>query len=59
MNRTMPGHKLFDDGAEGGVKLRRILVAYSVHVNRAIGKSAITSRLRSSSGFFPIVGVAY
>lgn len=38
VNRTMPGHKLFDDGAEGGVKLRRILVAYSIHINRAIGK---------------------
>lgn len=38
VNRTMPGHKLFDDGAEGGVKLRRILVAYSIHVNRAIGR---------------------
>lgn len=38
VNRTMPGHKLFDDGAEGGIKLRRILVAYSIHVNRAIGK---------------------
>lgn len=37
VNRTMPGHRLFDDGAEGGVKLRRILVAYSIHVNRAIG----------------------
>lgn len=36
VNRTMPGHKMFDDGAEGGVKLRRILVAYSLHVNRAI-----------------------
>lgn len=36
VNRTMPGHKLFDDGAEGGIKLRRILVAYSIHVNRAI-----------------------
>ena len=38
VNRTMPGHRLFDDGAEGGVKLRLILVAYSIHVNRAIGK---------------------
>lgn len=38
INRTMPGHKLFDEGAEGGVKLRRILVAYSVHVNKAIGE---------------------
>lgn len=38
VNRTMPGHKLFDDGAEGGIKLRRILVAYSIHVNRAIGE---------------------
>ena len=37
VNRTMPGHRLFDDGAEGGVKLKRILVAYSVHVNREIG----------------------
>lgn len=36
VNRTMPGHRLFDDGAEGGVKLRLILVAYSIHVNRAI-----------------------
>lgn len=38
VNRTMPGHKLFDEGAEGGRKLRRVLVAYSVHVNREIGK---------------------
>lgn len=36
VNRTMPGHRLFDDGAEGGIKLRRILVAYSIHVNRDI-----------------------
>lgn len=36
VNRTMPGHRLFDDGAEGGIKLRRILVAYSIHVNREI-----------------------
>lgn len=38
VNRTMPGHKLFDDGAEGGVKLKRILVGYSIHINRAIGR---------------------
>lgn len=43
VNRTMPGHRLFDDGAEGGVKLRRILVAYSIHINRAIGKLPIAS----------------
>lgn len=38
VNRTMPGHRLFDDGAEGGVKLRHILVAYSIHINKAIGE---------------------
>lgn len=38
VDRTMPGHKLFDVGQEGGIKLRRILVAYSVHVNREIGE---------------------
>jgi hypothetical protein len=57
VNRTMPGHRLFDDGAEGGVKLRRILVAYSIHVNKAIGLYAATvvgGALRSShsSGTF-------
>ena len=46
VNRTMPGHKLFDDGAEGGVKLRRILVAYSIHVNRAIGELSRRSSCR-------------
>lgn len=38
LNRTMPGHELFNDGSEGGAKLRRILVAYSIHINRAIGE---------------------
>lgn len=38
VDRTMPGDRLFDEGAEGGIKLRRILVAYSVHVNRDIGE---------------------
>lgn len=38
VERTMPENRNFDDGAEGGIKLRRILVAYSVHVNREIGK---------------------
>jgi len=36
INRTMPENRLFDEGAEGGLKLRRILVAYSIHVNRAV-----------------------
>lgn len=40
LNRTMPGHELFDVGAEGGAKLQRILVAYSIHINRAIGRLA-------------------
>ncbi|KAG9510692.1 TBC1 domain family member 2A, partial [Fragariocoptes setiger] len=37
INRTMPGNKLFDDSAEGGIKMKRILCAYSIHVNPTIG----------------------
>lgn len=40
LNRTMPGHELFNVGAEGESKLQRILVAYSIHINRAIGRLA-------------------
>lgn len=38
VDRTMPGNSHYEDGAEGGVKLRRILVAYSVHINQEIGE---------------------
>lgn len=37
VERTVPGQWQLEDGADGVVKLRRILVAYSVHINRDIG----------------------